>query len=44
MLANVNSAPVNIRVHVSFQISIFSRYMPRSEITGSYGNSIFSIF
>ena len=31
-------------MHVSFRIKtfIFSRYMSRSEIAGSYGNSIFS--
>ena len=33
---------MNIGVHVSFQIMIFSRYMPRSEIAGSLGSSIFS--
>ena len=35
---------MNIGVHVSFQIRVFvfSRYMPRSGIAGSYGNSIFS--
>ena len=34
----------NVGVHVSFQISvfIFFVYIPRSEITGSYGSSIFS--
>ena len=39
-----NSATMNIGVHVSFQIRIFvfSGYMPRSGIAGSYGNSIFS--
>ena len=42
VLAIVNSAAVNIRVHRSFQITFFSRYMPRSEIAGSYGSSIFS--
>ena len=42
ILAIVNSAAVNIGVHVSFQIMVFSRYMPRSGIAGSYGNSIFS--
>ena len=31
------SAAMNIGVHVSFQIRLFSRYMPRSGITGSYG-------
>ena len=30
-------------VHVSFWIRVFSRYMPRSWIAGSYGNSIFSV-
>ena len=38
----VNSAAVNIGTHMSFQIRILSEYMPRSGITGSYGNSIFS--
>ena len=36
-------AAVNIGVHVSFQVTVFSRYMPRSGIAGSYGNSIFSL-
>ena len=42
VLAIVNSATMNIRVHISFQIMIFSGYMLRSEIAGSYGSSIFS--
>ena len=42
VLAIVNSAAMNIGVHVSFQIMVFSRYMPRSGIAGSYSNSIFS--
>ena len=42
VLALVNSAAMNIRVHISFQIMIFSRYMPRSSIARSYGSSIFS--
>ena len=33
---------MNIGVHVSFQITFFSRYMPRSGIARSYGNSIFN--
>ena len=33
---------MNIGVHVSFQIRVFHEYMPRREIDGSYGNSIFS--
>ena len=42
ILAIVNSAAMNIGVHVSFQIIVLSRYMPRNRIAGSYGNSIFS--
>ena len=43
-LATVNSAAVNIGRHVSLWIIIFSGYMPRSGIAGSYGSSIFSVF
>ena len=42
VLALLNSAVMNIGVHVSFQIMVFSWCMPNSEIAGSYGNSIFS--
>ena len=42
VLVIVNSATVNIGVHVSFRIIGFSKYMPRSGIAESYGNSIFS--
>ena len=44
VLATVNSAAVNIGVHVSFRISVFGffGYMPRSGIAGSYGSFIFS--
>ena len=44
VLAIINSATVNIGMLVFFQIRvfIFSRYMPKSRIAGSYGNSIFS--
>ena len=38
VLAIVNSAAMNIRVHVSFRITV----LPRSGIVGSYDNSIFS--
>ena len=44
VLAVVNSAAINIGVHISFliRVFVFSGYMPRSGIAGSYGNSIFS--
>ena len=42
VLAIVNSAAMNIGVHIYFQIMVFSGYMPSSGIAGSYGNSIFS--
>ena len=42
VLVIVNSAAVNIGVHVSFQNIVLSGYMPRSGIAGSYGNSLFS--
>ena len=42
VLATVNSAAVNIVVHDSFWIMIFSGYVPSSGIAGSYGSSIFS--
>ena len=50
VLAIVNSAAMDIGVHVSFQVRVFvfSGYMPRSRIAGSYGSSIilfiFNIF
>ena len=40
-IVDSNSAAINIGVHVSFQITFFSGYMPRSGIAGSYGSSIF---
>ena len=42
VLVIVNSATVDIRVQVSFQIMDFSVYMPRSGIDESYDSSIFS--
>ena len=42
VLATVNSAAMNIGVHVSFWIIIFSGYMLSSGISGSYGSSVFS--
>ena len=44
VLAVVNSAAMNFGVHVSFQIKVFSGYMPRSGIAGSYGSPVFSFF
>ena len=38
----VNSAAMHIGVHVSFQIMVFARYMPKSGIEGSFSYSIFS--
>ena len=42
VLAIANSAVMNIGVHMSFWITVFSGYMPSSWIAGSYGSSIFS--
>ena len=42
VLSDVNTATVNTGVHVSFQITVSSRYVPRSWVAGSYSSSIFS--
>ena len=44
VLAIMNSAATNIGVHVYFQTRIFvyCGYMPRSGLSGLYGNSVFS--
>ena len=42
VLAVVNRAAMNMRVHVSFSRKVLSGYMPKSEIAGSYGSSIYS--
>ena len=42
VLATVNSAAMNLEVHVSFWMMIFSGHMPRIGIIGSHGSSIFS--
>ena len=42
VLAIINSAVMNIGVHVSLSILVFLVCMPRSGIAGSYGNSISS--
>ena len=39
VLAIVNRIAVNIGIHVSFQIMVFSGYMHRSGSTGPYGGS-----
>ena len=41
-MAIVNSVTMDVRVSVYFRTLIFSGYMPRSEIAGSYDSSIFS--
>ena len=38
VLGIVNSAAVNIEIHVSFSIIVFSGYMPSTVIAGSYGS------
>ena len=40
VLATINSAAMNIGVHVSFSILVSSGYMPSSGIAGSYGGFI----
>ena len=40
VLVIVNSAAVNNGIHMSFSILVFSGYMPRSGIAGSYGGFI----
>ena len=40
VLAIVNSAAMNIGVHVSFSVLISPEYMPSSGIAGSYGGFI----
>ena len=42
VLAMINSAAMNIRVHVSLSDLVSLVYMPRSGISGSYGSSISS--
>ena len=43
VLAIVTSAAMNISMDVSFLIMVFSRYMPRNGIAGSYGSSVLSV-
>ena len=44
VLAIVNSAAMNIGVHVYFGVMVFSGHMLRSGIAGSYGSSILGFF
>ena len=44
VLAIVNSAAMNNGMHASFPVLVFSEYMPRSGIAGSYGGFILSFF
>ena len=41
-LAVVNSAAMNIQVHVSFSREVLSVYMAKSGISESYGSSMYS--
>ena len=40
VLANVNSAAMNNRIHVSFSILVSPGYIPKSGIAGSYSGVI----
>ena len=42
VLAIVNSVALNIVMHISFQIRVFTGYMHRSGIAKLYGSSIFA--
>ena len=42
VLVIVNSADMNIGVHVPLWIRVSSRYIPMSEIARPYGSSVFS--
>ena len=44
VMAIINSAAMDIEVHVSLSDLVSSVYMPRSGIAGSYGSSISSFF
>ena len=44
VLAIIKSPAMNLGVHASFQIVVFSGYMPRSRIVESFGSSVFSFW
>ena len=41
VLTIINSGAMNIEMHMSFQIRVFFKYMPRIGIASSYGSSTF---
>ena len=41
VLVTVNSAAMNLRVHVSFWIMVFSRYMPKGQVIWSFFVELF---
>ena len=43
-MAIVKSTAMNFRVHASYQIHMFSRYMPRNEIMGLSMVALFLAF
>ena len=43
-LANISSPALHIGVHASFRITVFSGYILRNGIAGSYDNSVFVFF
>ena len=43
-LATLNSAAINIGVHLSFSVMVCSGYIPSSRIAGSHGSFIPSFF
>ena len=42
-MSYVNSATVNIRIHVSFSVMVFSGYVPSGGVIGSY-DILFIVF
>ena len=42
VLAIIKSSAMNTGVQASFQSIVFSKYVPRSEVAGSYGSPVFS--
>ena len=42
VLMIVNSVEINIGIYISFEVMVFSEYMPKSGIAASYGSYVFS--